>query len=97
MRGLFSLVLFALASSIAVAAINAPENRGLDVSRSDFSAAGSSYRVAGDKQQLCAQLRANYDKCASSWKSLGGGNSGQAGSFQECMNVYRNAMIAAGC
>jgi hypothetical protein len=47
--------------------------------------------------ELCRQLQASYNQCEQSWRSLGGGTSGQAGSFYECMQTYRNAMIAAGC
>jgi hypothetical protein len=45
----------------------------------------------------CGRLRSNYATCERSWRNIGGGSSGQAGSFKACMDVNRNAMISLGC
>lgn len=49
------------------------------------------------ESDLCAKLRANYKTCEANWKSVGGGSTGQAGSFKDCMQVYYNAGVASGC
>lgn len=54
-----------------------------------------SYQVA--QSDMCPIARENADTCHSNWESLGGGSSGQAGSFRDCTAVYCQAMIAAGC
>jgi hypothetical protein len=48
-------------------------------------------------QNACPQLQANAQQCHSSWRNMGGGSSGQAGSFKQCYEMYCQAMIAAGC
>jgi hypothetical protein len=56
----------------------------------------SAIRLA-DNAALCAQIRAKYQQCKASWQNIGGGDTGQAGAFKQCMEVYYNAGIAAGC
>lgn len=56
----------------------------------------STIRLA-DNAQLCTQIRANYQQCKQSWENIGGGDSGQAGAFKQCMQAYYNAGVAAGC
>lgn len=51
----------------------------------------------GGGSSACGPLRAHYQQCERSWRNIGGGTTGQAGSFYECMRTYQNAMIAAGC
>jgi hypothetical protein len=45
----------------------------------------------------CGQIRQAYNQCKQSWQNIGGGSTGQAGSFKECMDAYYKAGIAAGC
>jgi hypothetical protein len=45
----------------------------------------------------CQQIRQAYNQCKQSWQNIGGGSTGQAGSFKECMDAYYKAGIAAGC
>lgn len=45
----------------------------------------------------CQQIRQAYNQCKQNWQNMGGGSSGQAGSFKDCMDVYYKAGIAAGC
>jgi hypothetical protein len=47
--------------------------------------------------QLCQQIQQNYAQCKKNWEDMGGGTSGQAGSFKQCMDTYYQAGIAAGC
>jgi hypothetical protein len=47
--------------------------------------------------ELCRQLRERYQICEQNWRNIGGGNSGQAQAFKDCMDTYRQAGVAAGC
>lgn len=47
--------------------------------------------------RMCQQAYANANQCYQSWQNMGGGSSGQAGSFQQCFQVYCQAMVAGGC
>lgn len=52
----------------------------------------------GSQPNNCAAFRVRRDECRNRWQSIGGGNSGQAGSFQQCMNLYQSEMNKiAGC
>lgn len=53
------------------------------------------FRMA--ESPLCPTAYQNAEQCHRNWKGIGGGSSGQAGSFRECLKVYCNAMIAGGC
>ncbi|WP_172746203.1 hypothetical protein [Neorhizobium sp. T7_12] len=66
-----------------------------------ISGAGSSVGSSGGSGSggggKCAHFRSAYATCERSWRNIGGGSSGQAGSFKACMDVNRNAMISLGC
>ncbi|MEN3147954.1 hypothetical protein ABCW43_11610 [Neorhizobium sp. IRAMC:178] len=65
-----------------------------------ISGAGSSGGFSGGSSGgggQCAHFRSNYATCERSWRNIGGGSSGQAGSFKACMDLNRNAMISARC
>ena len=51
------------------------------------------YRLA----ENCTAATTNARTCYDRWKSMGGGTTGQAGSFYECLKTYCNALVAAGC
>lgn len=46
---------------------------------------------------MCQQAYANASQCYQSWQNIGGGSSGQAGTFQQCYQVYCQALVAGGC
>lgn len=45
----------------------------------------------------CPQIRQAYNQCKINWQNIGGGSSGQAGAFKDCMDAYYKAGVAAGC
>ena len=49
------------------------------------------------KAQLCTQARQMYEQCRQQWVNIGGGSTGQAGAFKECMEKYRQFMASMGC
>jgi len=47
--------------------------------------------------RMCQQAYNNATECYRSWQNIGGGSTGQAGSFQQCYQVYCQALVAGGC
>jgi hypothetical protein len=55
----------------------------------------SSYRVAQGADAACKGMIERADQCYKNWRNMGGGRSGQAGSFYDCMTVYCQGATAA--
>jgi len=45
----------------------------------------------------CDQARNNADTCWDSWNNIGGGSSGQAGAFKQCVQVYCTLLQSHAC
>jgi hypothetical protein len=87
----------ALNTAIAVDNIRNGGSSGGYVPASSNSGGSQSSAGTGGSSDFCPQVRANYHNCRTSWINIGGGSTGQAGSFQQCMKTYQNAAIAGGC
>lgn len=62
-----------------------------------FRAPTNATHLAQGTAAMCQQALANASNCYRNWQNIGGGSSGQAGSFKECVQVYCQAMTAGGC
>lgn len=60
------------------------------------SVANSKLRLA-QSSAACDRIQQAYTQCKMSLRNIGGGDSGQAGAFRQCMDAYYKAGVAAGC
>lgn len=60
------------------------------------SVTNSKLRLA-QSSAACDQIQKAYSQCKMRLRDIGGGDSGQAGAFRQCMDAYYKAGVAAGC
>lgn len=78
------MIKFLIAGSIVLSAIagaQATERVRLQLAQSD----------------MCPVAIQNAETCLRNWRNIGGGSSGQAGSFRQCAQIYCQAITTANC
>lgn len=70
----------------------------------DFKTYQSSQKPLSERYSLklaqnsdCDLARTNAEKCYRAWQSMGGGDSGQAATFQQCLQQYCILLVSHDC